>query len=204
MTTLSLVFAAISIGLAAGLKPGPLGIYVIHQTLSRSVRQGFLSSLAPLITDGPIMLVALFAVQRLNDYDGLIGCISIAGGVYLVVIAFRIFQTTEIAPRESNTIEVSSLIGAIKLNLLNPAPYLFWLTIGGSFIAAGTATQGLLFAVLMSITLCLTKFTVAVAIKILGKRVSKSMYSRLLRLLAIPLLFFSLKLFYDGVNRLTA
>jgi hypothetical protein len=49
-------FAALSFGLAAGLKPGPLGIIVIQQTLSKGLRAGVRASLAPLITDGPIII----------------------------------------------------------------------------------------------------------------------------------------------------
>ncbi|HTE39574.1 MAG TPA: hypothetical protein VK629_02020 [Steroidobacteraceae bacterium] len=52
-------FAALSFGLAAGLKSGPLGVIVIQQTLSKGLPAGVLASLAPLITDGPIIIATL-------------------------------------------------------------------------------------------------------------------------------------------------
>ena len=62
-------FSALSFGLAAGLKPGPLGIVVIQQTLSRGLRSGLRASMAPLITDGPIAILAVFGVLSLAAYQ---------------------------------------------------------------------------------------------------------------------------------------
>ena len=51
--------SALAFGLAAGLKPGPLGVVVIQQTLSHGLPGGLKASMAPLITDGPIIIAAL-------------------------------------------------------------------------------------------------------------------------------------------------
>lgn len=60
-------FSALSFGLAAGLKPGPLGIVVIQQTLTKGLLSGFRASLAPLITDGPIIIVALWLLSNFKS-----------------------------------------------------------------------------------------------------------------------------------------
>jgi threonine/homoserine/homoserine lactone efflux protein len=44
------VLAALTFGVVAGIKPGPLGVYVIHQTMSKGLYSGFLASLAPIVT----------------------------------------------------------------------------------------------------------------------------------------------------------
>ena len=62
-------FSALSFGLAAGLKPGPLGIVVIQQTLSRGLRSGLRASMAPLITDGPIIIAALWFLSQFKSID---------------------------------------------------------------------------------------------------------------------------------------
>ena len=59
--------SALSFGLAAGLKPGPLGVIVIQQTLSRGLPAGVRASLAPLVTDGPIIIAALWFLSWLTD-----------------------------------------------------------------------------------------------------------------------------------------
>jgi threonine/homoserine/homoserine lactone efflux protein len=85
------VIAAITFGLVAGLKPGPLGVFVIHQTMSKGYFQGFLSSLAPILTDGPIILLALLLTLQVNDLNWFVSLISILGAVYLTNISYKIF-----------------------------------------------------------------------------------------------------------------
>ena len=61
--------SALSFGFAAGLKPGPLGVIVIQQTLSRGLPAGVRASLAPLITDGPIIIAALWFLSQFKSID---------------------------------------------------------------------------------------------------------------------------------------
>ena len=80
--------SALAFGLAAGLKPGPLGVIVMQQALSRGLLAGVRASLAPLITDGPIIIVAVFLLTRLPQ--GFLNGIGIVGGLYLLVLAARL------------------------------------------------------------------------------------------------------------------
>jgi threonine/homoserine/homoserine lactone efflux protein len=84
--------AALTFGLVAGLKPGPLGVFVIHQTMARGYYQGFIASLAPLLTDGPIILLALLLTLQLNDLNWFISIISIMGSAYLLSISYKILK----------------------------------------------------------------------------------------------------------------
>ena len=66
-------FSALSFGLAASIKPGPLGIVVIQQTLSRGLPAGVRASLAPLIfafvlSFFVLLAVAMGAVARRVDF----------------------------------------------------------------------------------------------------------------------------------------
>jgi threonine/homoserine/homoserine lactone efflux protein len=61
-------FSALSFGLAAGLKPGPLGIIVIQQTLSKGLSAGVRASLAPLITDGRNYYCGTVASSSIQEY----------------------------------------------------------------------------------------------------------------------------------------
>jgi threonine/homoserine/homoserine lactone efflux protein len=76
-------FAALSFGLAAGLKPGPLGIIVIQQTLSKGLPAGVHASLAPLITDGPIIIAALWFLTQFKSIDLFAAALGLLGGLYL-------------------------------------------------------------------------------------------------------------------------
>jgi len=77
-------FSALSFGLAAGIKPGPLGIVVIQQTLSRGLPAGVRASLAPLFTDGPIIIAALWLLSKFKSIDLLAAAMGLVGGVYLL------------------------------------------------------------------------------------------------------------------------
>ena len=47
------------------------------------------------------------------------------------------------------------------MNLLNPGPYLFWFTVGGSYIVRGTTAESVMFVVTAIGTLIASKIAVA-------------------------------------------
>jgi threonine/homoserine/homoserine lactone efflux protein len=197
---MSFALAALTFGVVAGLKPGPLGVFVIHQTMSKGKVQGFVSSLAPILTDGPIILLALLLTLQFNEIDWFISLISIFGSIYLVNIGYKIFkEPNNLNPSGSGGVQ-SSLATAMKINFLSPAPYIFWLTIGTSYILMGTEFDAAVFIVCALLSLCFTKFLVAAAIATLGSKFNPRVYSVILRSLSVPLLVFSVQLMYSGVS----
>jgi threonine/homoserine/homoserine lactone efflux protein len=196
--------AALTFGLIAGLKPGPLGIYVVSQTLQKGIRSGFLSSLAPLITDGPIIALALLLTLSIEEQKLAISIISIIGAIYLANISYKTLANTKEVSFNSGSEEsaIDGLFTSVKINLLNPSPYLFWLTIGGSYIVNGTRLEAGVFISVALVTLCITKFIVALLVLALGSRFNPKAYSILLKTLALPLIYFSISLFYKGFQQL--
>jgi threonine/homoserine/homoserine lactone efflux protein len=153
--------SALSFGLAAGLKPGPLGVIVIQQTLSRGLSAGVRASLAPLITDGPIIIAAMWLLSRFKSIDLFAAALSLLGGAYLLWLSAKMFRVSEISLAGKLNSQ-SSLTTAVKVNLLNPSPYLFWFTVGGSYIIRGSTTESLVFVVTAIGTLIVSKVAVAV------------------------------------------
>jgi threonine/homoserine/homoserine lactone efflux protein len=153
--------AALSFGLAAGIKPGPLGILVIQQTLSRGLPAGVRASLAPLITDGPIIIAALWLLSKFKSIDLLAAAMSLVGGIYLLWLATKMFRVRDISLSEKLRSH-GSLATAVKVNFVNPGPYLFWFTVGGSYIIRGTVLQSAVFVVASIGALILAKVAVAV------------------------------------------
>lgn len=154
-------FAALSFGLAAGIKPGPLGIVVIQQTLSRGLPAGVRASLAPLITDGPIILAALWLVSQFKSIEVFAAAMSFVGGLYLLWLAAKMLRVRDISLSDKLRSQ-GSLATAVKVNLLNPGPYLFWFTVGGGYIARGTALESAVFVVTAIGALIATKVAMAV------------------------------------------
>ena len=184
-------FAALSFGLAAGLKPGPLGIIVIQQTLSKGLPAGVRASLAPLITDGPIIIAALWLLTRFKSIDLFAAALGLLGGLYLVWLAIKILRLKEIS-LAGKLKSQDSLLTAVKINLLSPAPYLFWFTVGGSYIIRGSLLESITFVVTAVGTLIASKILVA----LLAARFFSSLESRgyllAMRLLAGALIWFGL------------
>ncbi len=193
---MELIIAALTLGVTAGLKPGPLGIYVIHQTLLHGARSGLLASFAPFVSDGPIILGSFLLVNSFKQFDSFITLISILGALYIAFIAIRLIISSPVA--QQPVAAPSSFLTAVKINLLNPAPYIFWSTVGGTYLLQNDMADAAMFAVLFLSTLSITKFIMALSIKILGDRFSDRIISYVLKFLAMLLMFFAIRLFISA------
>lgn len=184
-------FAALSFGLAAGIKPGPLGIFVIQQTLSRGLPAGVRASLAPLITDGPIIIAALWLLSQFKSIDLLAAAMSLVGGIYLLWLAAKMFRVRDIS-LSAKLRSQGSLATAVKLNLLNPGPYLFWFSVGGSYIIRGTAVESAVFVVTAIGTLIASKVAVAVLASRFLPALESRGYLLAMKFLAVTMVCFGL------------
>ena len=154
------VLSAFIFGLTAGFKPGPLGLVVIQQTLEHGLKHGVRASRAPIITDVPIIILALATLSQVRDIDPLVGFLSFAGGLYLLWLSLKIVKVKQICIAEALVIP-KSLETAIKVNLLSPNPYIFWFAVGGTYLALGTQSQSMVFIVVTIGTLVGSKMVTA-------------------------------------------
>ncbi len=185
------IFSAFIFGLTAGFKPGPLGIVVIQQTLEHGLKSGVKASLAPIITDGPIIFAALVLLTQFKDISLFIGLLSFIGGMYLLFLSIKILRVKEINISKSLG-PPKSLATAIKVNLLSPNPYLFWFTVGGTYIVLGTKTESIVFVLVSIGTLVLSKMVVALVASIFRELLDSRSYLWVMRILGILLAVFGL------------
>jgi threonine/homoserine/homoserine lactone efflux protein len=197
---LETLLAALTFGLTAGLKPGPLSIFVIHQTLSHGLRAGIIASLAPFASDGPIIIASYYIISNFKQFDLFIATLSIVGAAFLAFIAIRLL-IKDVEP-DSESSSPASFATAVKLNLLNPAPYIFWGTVGGVYMTQGTLAAGLSFIIIFLLTLSATKILLAGSLRALGSRFSRRAYHYLLKTLSIVLLLFAGNLLLQGIRLL--
>jgi threonine/homoserine/homoserine lactone efflux protein len=189
---MELIIAALTLGITAGLKPGPLGIYVIHQTLLHGARSGLLASMAPFVSDGPIILGSFLLINSFRQFDIFITVISVLGALYIAWIAVRLIIATPVTQQPAAA--PSRFLTAVKINLLNPAPYIFWSTVGGTYLLQNNLPEAVTFALVFLATLSITKFTMALSIKLLGSRFSDRYVAYALKILALLLMFFAARL----------
>ena len=132
--------SAFVFGLSAGFKPGPLGIVVIQQTLENGLKQGIKASLAPIITDGPIIIAALLVLTQFKQVATFIGILSFVGGLYLLWLSLKIIRIDKISTAQKPA-KPRSLATAIKVNLLSPNPYILvhrWWYLPGSWYSCSS------------------------------------------------------------------
>lgn len=180
------VISAFIFGLTAGFKPGPLGIVVIQETLEHGLRHGLKACLAPIITDGPIIIAALVVLTQFSDKTPFIGILSLVGGLYLLWLSLKIIRIKEI--NISNILsKPKSLETAIKVNLLSPNPYIFWFTVGGTYLALGSQSQSAAFIVVSIGTLVASKMITAWIAAYFRELLNSKVYVWVMRFLGLLL-----------------
>jgi len=120
-------------GLIAGISPGPLLTLVITETIKHSKTQGIKVAIAPLITDLPIIIVTIFILSKLSNFEFTLAVISFLGAAFILYLGYECIKTKGIEINLKN-ITPQSLKKGIVANILNPHPYFFWLTVGAPII----------------------------------------------------------------------
>ena len=168
MPSFELFLIGIVLGLSAGLTPGPLFTLTISETLKHGAGAGSRVALALFITDLPIMLASVLLIRQLDGVHQMLGVVSLFGAALLCRMGWQTFRTPGIAALAGQA-GSGSLSRAILTNLLSPHPYLFWLTVGASYL---TRKPGLLAPALflLGFYLCLIGSKVVLAVSVAYSR----------------------------------
>ena len=128
----------ITFGLAATVQPGPFLAFIISQTLRKGWRRTLPAVFAPLLTDGPI---ALLAILVLFHFPSLwLQWLRIAGGIFILYLAWNAFRSWKnySGPLQlTDSSGKTSLLQAAIVNVLNPGPYLGWSLVMGPLLLKG-------------------------------------------------------------------
>ena len=180
------ILSALIFGLTAGLQPGPLSILIVQQTLERGLLSGIKVSFAPIITDGPIIVAVVVVLSQFKDISLFLGLLSLVGGLYLLVLCLKILRTKELSFSPSGQSN-SSLFTAIKVNFLSPNPYLFWFSVGGTYIAQGAIDEAIAFIAVFLLSLTLSKMAIALLASNFREVLSGVVYLWVMRILGVAL-----------------
>jgi len=85
------------LGLSCGMAPGPLLALVLAQSLRHGAREGCKIALTPLLTDAPMILLTLLLAAKLAELRPLLGMVSIAGGAFVLYLAWENFRPGSLA-----------------------------------------------------------------------------------------------------------
>jgi threonine/homoserine/homoserine lactone efflux protein len=206
------ILPGLSFGLAAGISPGPLLTLVIGETLKGGWRRGIRIALAPILSDGPIVLVAALLVGAASNLNFFLGTISLAGGLFLLYIGYESLKTKRgidiQAIRNAPSAEIKSanrgaLLRGIITNYLNPAPYVFHFTISAPIVArsfaAGQFSFGLIFLLAFFSTIVGVKIVAAFIVDRSQSLLTGMAYVWLMRFLGVMLVWFAIQNASAGV-----
>lgn len=135
---LTYLIQGLVLGATAAMQPGPLQAYLLSLTTRYGWRRALPATFSPLISDGPILILVFLVLTTAPPLT--LHTLQIAGGLYLIYLAYNAFQNfrsaTAIEPESENPARQSLLKGAL-INLLSPNPYIFWATIAGPIFISG-------------------------------------------------------------------
>jgi threonine/homoserine/homoserine lactone efflux protein len=120
------------------MQPGPFQAFIISQTIRNGRKRTLPASFAPLISDGPIIVIVLLLLSTVPTW--LIYVLQIAGGLLLLYLAYKAFITFlkyDIEKEVEESKPGNSLFKATLVNALNPGPWVGWSLIMGPIFIKG-------------------------------------------------------------------
>lgn len=200
--TAYLIFG-ITYGFIAGVQPGPLQTYIISQTVKRGWKQTLPSSLAPIISDGPIFILTVFILSTIPEE--FLYIIRIVGGIFLLFLAFNAYKTwKDFEPNEKieNNTKNKTLMNAVVVNLLNPNPYLGWSLIMGPIFLEGWYDMPLygISLIISFYSTLVIMLTVTIFVFAFARRMGPTVSKTLLGISSLALLGFGLYQLIVGVK----
>ncbi len=167
---------------AAAAQPGPFQTFLISRAVSQGWRRTLPAALAPLVSDGPIIVLALLVLTQVPP--GFEPALRCAGGAFLLYLAWGAFGSWR-KSREASTDETGAsrktVLSAALVNLLNPNPYLGWSLVLGPLLLKGwreTPANGLALILGFYVTMILVTAGIIVlfsAARNLGPRICRAL-----------------------------
>jgi len=192
------------LGLSAGMAPGPLLTLVVSDTLAHDIRSGIRVALAPLVSDLPIVLLSLFILTKLTQFQSVLGGISLVGGGVIFYMGVKGLRTSGVvlnmgkkAPR--------SLGKGVMVNFLSPHPYLFWISVGAPAMGRAMAVNigaAIFFVASFYLLLVGSKVVLAVIVGRSKSFLKGRVYVYTMKCLGGVLCGLALLLFKDGLGLL--
>jgi threonine/homoserine/homoserine lactone efflux protein len=199
---------ALILGATSAISPGPLLALVVSSTLDCGFWAGLRVAVAPLLTDAPILGMGLLTLHALPP--AALGGIGLVGGLFLVGLGIE--QALKARQAVLPTLAVPAAAGqhellrGVVVNLLNPSPWLFLLTVMAPLLALTwphSPTSAVGFVLIFYLLLVGGKIALAAALTILRSHFRPRLYRGALLLAALLLSAIGAALAWHGWLGLT-
>ncbi len=161
------------LGFMGASQPGPFQAFIISQTLQLGWRRSLRAALAPLLSDGPIIVLVLLVLHQVPEF--LQRSLFIAGGLFLLLLAWRAWDNWRLQPRDDatgGTISDRTLLKATAMNFLSPGPYIYWSLVAGPIFLTGwreDPVNGIAFITGFYLAMVITLSAIIVTFGVSGK-----------------------------------
>ncbi|WP_374688226.1 LysE family translocator [Promineifilum sp.] len=132
---LSYLLRGLILGATAAAQPGPFQAFLLSLIARNGWRRALPAAFAPLLSDGPILLVVLLVLTRLPER--FLSILQMAGGLFLLYLAWGAWRSFRRDPAAGGEAMRGGIVKAALMNALSPSPYIFWATIAGPILIAG-------------------------------------------------------------------
>lgn len=191
----------VGLGWGAGISPGPLMMLVASSALKEGTIAGLKASLAPVFTDGPVLLIALATTTRLPS-SVQTGMLAV-GAAYLFVLGvgeLRGLRTAGDRLLSSGGGSYSGFWKAVAVNWTSPHVWMFWFTVGAPKVAgAPSGAQAGAFLIGFYLLLIGVKMTIAWIIGSRAHRLSDRAYRRMVMIGGFGLIGFGVFLALEAM-----
>jgi threonine/homoserine/homoserine lactone efflux protein len=154
----------LTLGIGAGVAPGPLLAVVIRSTLEGGFAAGARVACGPLVTDLPIIVLAVVLATSLPEVA--LAGLGLVGGLFVLWLGAQALRDVP-EPVEA-AVGGATVAGSVRrgalVNALNPHPWIFWLTVGVPILGDGSTAQAALFLLAFYLMLIGSKIAVAAAL----------------------------------------
>ncbi len=191
----------LSLGVTAGISPGPLLALMISETIRGNMIRGIKVALAPLFTDIPLILAIMFILKHIKNLYLLLGVVSLIGSSFLFYLGYTNLKTETILLHQPDTTS-KSLKKGLLTNVLNPHPYIFWFFIGVPILIKVDFFERVIFVSSFLFGIVGSKICLAVLVEKGKMIIDSNYYLKMIKLLGFVLIFFGLLLLRDGFNYL--
>ena len=136
---LPLLLQGLVLGATAAAQPGPFQAFLLSLIARGGWKTALPAAFAPLISDGPILVLVLLVLTRMPGW--VLSMLQIGGGVFLLYLAWGAWRSF----RHGSAIERggelaiagdvrTNILKAALMNFLSPSPYIFWATVAGPIL----------------------------------------------------------------------
>ncbi len=191
---LNYILTGLILGITAGISPGPLMAVLVSETLKGNIKNGLVISLIPVITDIPLIIVAVLFLKKFENFHTVFNILYLSGGIILVYLGLKDFFIKRISINYKKS-TFSSLKTGIITNLLNPHPYIFWIFIGVPFMIEGNIYQMLGFVCSFFTGIISAKVLIALTVEKSKTFIESKNYVYLIKISGIILTAFGIMLF---------